>query len=303
MNTICRRSFLRGAIAAPAVAGLAGVARSAAAGETPAPSGPPRLKLSILSYSFRGLLGEGKMDVFGYLETCKYRFGVDAADIWTGFLPSRDEPYLKKVRDALDEREMVLADLCVDGAHVWEDKAEDREKNHRAALEWLNAAAILGARFMRTDAGGRADTWTDEQFAHIVERYREYARFAQDHGFRVGAENHWGTERTWANLKKLYEAVGHPAFRISFHIGSWTGSDAERAAADRAVCPWAGHTHIAWDVCEGPLEEKLANLWNAGYDGYYSVEHHSAANEYRNVAIQLAKVRSVLERLRTGRKS
>jgi len=298
-----RRRFLQGALAAPAAV-LASRAVLGAA-ETPAsppvrPSGPSRPKVSILSYSFRGLLEEGKMDVFGYLETCRYRYGVDLADIWTGFLPSRDEAYLRKVREALDEREMGLADLCVDGAHVWEDKAEDREKNHRAALEWLRAAEILGARFMRVDAGSRAETWTDEQFEHIAGRYREYARFAGDRGFRVGAENHWGPERSWTNLQKLYRAVDHPAFGISCHIGGWSGTDGERDAADREAAPWIAHTHISWDICEGPLEEKLANLWNAGYSGSYSVEHHSARNEYRNVAIQLAKVRAVLERFRTG---
>ena len=39
------------------------------------------MKLSIASYSFHGLLDEGKMDVFGYLETIRYRYGLDAADI------------------------------------------------------------------------------------------------------------------------------------------------------------------------------------------------------------------------------
>jgi len=50
----------------------------------------------------------------------------------------------------------------------------------------------------------------------------------------------------------------------------------------------------------GPLEEKLANLWNVGYQGYYSVEHHSGKDEYVEVAIQLARVREVLEQFRDG---
>jgi predicted dehydrogenase len=48
------------------------------------------VKVSVLSYSFRDLLAEGKMDIFGYQETCKYRYGLDAADIWNGFLVSTD---------------------------------------------------------------------------------------------------------------------------------------------------------------------------------------------------------------------
>jgi sugar phosphate isomerase/epimerase len=207
---------------------------------------------------------------------------------------------LRKVRQALDEREMELADLCTDGTNVWEDDPALREKNHQNALAHLRAADLLGARFMRLDAGGRQDTWTAEQFDHIVKRFQEYAQFAQDHGFKVGAENHWGAERFWVNLEKLYKAVNHPAFGLSCHLGGWGGTEAERAEADRKVAPWVCHTHIAWNITEGPLEEKLGNLWKAGYPGYYSVEYHAAKDEYTQVAIQLAKVRAVLERFRAA---
>ena len=87
------------------------------------------MRLSVLSYSFRGLLEEGKMDVFGYLETCKYRYNLSIADIWNGFLTSMDEGYLKKVREALEERELVLADLCADNVHIWESDPAKRQKN------------------------------------------------------------------------------------------------------------------------------------------------------------------------------
>jgi sugar phosphate isomerase/epimerase len=257
------------------------------------------MKLSVLSYSFRGLLMEGMMDVFGHLESLKYRYDLDAADLWSGTLASTDEDYLKKVKDALDERELVLADLAVDQANVWEDDAGDRERHHQNALAHLRAAEVLGARFVRIDAGGgRQDAvWTNEQFDHIVLRYKEYAQRAYDGGYKVGAENHWGPEKIWANMKKLHEAVDHAAFGVSCHIGGWGGPDADQA--DQLAAPWVLHTHFPWNITEGPLVEKMTHLRNAGYEGYYSVEHHTAKNEYTEVAVQLAKVRDVLERWRT----
>ena len=283
-----------------AVSGLAAVASQLPAAEAKAGgSRGERLRISVLSYSFRGLLDEGKMDVFGYLESCKYRYGLDAADIWNGFLPSLEEDYLKKVREGLDERGLKLADLAVDQAHVWEDDPEKREKNYRNARAHLDAARILGARFVRFDAGSRDKTWSEEAFDHIVKRYQEYSQYAHDHGFKVGAENHWGPEKIWPNMQKLYKAVDHPAFGVSCHLGGWAGSEEERARADREVAPWVCHTHIPWNITSGPLlVEKLANLWKAGYQGYYSVEHHSGENEYAEVGIQLAAVRGVLEQFR-----
>ena len=258
------------------------------------------MNISILSYSFRGLLQAGQIDIFGYLESCRYRYHLDAADIWNGFLAGTEEDYLKQVRQGLDERDLVLADLCVDQAHIWDAEAETRQGNYQNALAHLRAGEILGARFVRIDAGGRDETWSDEAFDLIVQRYKEYAQFAYDRGFKVGIENHWGPEKQWAQLKRVYEAVDHPGFGVSCHIGGWAGTPEEIDQADRLVAPWVSHTHIAWNICQGPLLDKLKTLWEAGYQGYYSVEHHSAANEYAEVAIQLAQVRDALDRLRAA---
>ena len=96
------------------------------------------MRVSISSYSFHGLLKEGAMDVFGFLESCKHRYGVDAVEIWNGTLGGRmDQEYLRAVRRALDERDLTLANLCVDGAHLWEDEPDAREKNYRSALAYL----------------------------------------------------------------------------------------------------------------------------------------------------------------------
>ena len=46
------------------------------------------MNISIASYAFYGLLKEGAIDLFGYLETCKYRYGMQTADIWNGMLPA-----------------------------------------------------------------------------------------------------------------------------------------------------------------------------------------------------------------------
>jgi len=46
-------------------------------------------KISIASYAFHGLVREGRMNVFGYLETVKCRYGAHA-DIWSGMIDSLD---------------------------------------------------------------------------------------------------------------------------------------------------------------------------------------------------------------------
>lgn len=42
------------------------------------------MNIFIASYSFQEMYKEGKMDVFNYLETTKYRYGLNQADLWKG---------------------------------------------------------------------------------------------------------------------------------------------------------------------------------------------------------------------------
>lgn len=251
------------------------------------------MKITIASFSFHGLLQRGMIDVFGYLETVKYRYHLDAADIWNGMIASYDDDYLYKVREALHERQLVLANLCVDGAHVWEPDPEQREANYRRALDNLRAAEILGAKTVRIDMGGRDLEMTDEQFDYTVRRYREYAERAYDNGYKIGPENHWGCSRVPDNIIRLVEAVDHPAFGILLHFENW---DVEKDVGDAKVAQYAFHTHMAAWV-EPRYEEKIRTLQEAGYDGYWGVEHHSGKNEYAQVAWQLGSVRRILAEL------
>ena len=254
------------------------------------------MRISVASYAFHGLARAGMMDVFGYLETVRYRYGLGSADIWNGMLLSTDEDYMRQVKEALDERELELANLCVDKAHIWEDDPADRERNHHNALAHLRAGALLGAKTVRIDAGSRAEAFTSEQVDLIVARYKEYCEFAGDHGFRVGPENHWGPERTLAGMRAIHDGVDSPAFGVLLHYGNWQGPDAE--GGDALAAPWAMHTHLSWNITEGPTEQHMALLRDAGYQGYWGIEHHTAQNEYTEVAVQVARVRDVLDRWR-----
>lgn len=246
------------------------------------------MNVAIASYAFHGLVRNGAMDLFGYLESCRYRYDLRTADIWNGMLTSTEAPYLAKVKQALTERELELVNLCVDGPHIWEDDPAAREQHYQSALNYLRVAEYLGARTLRIDAGVREEQFTDEQFAWIVKRFREYAQVAHDHGFKVGPENHWGAEVVPENMRRLCEAVDHPGFGVLLHFRDDDG--------DALMAPWAMHTHLSREITEGNLQGSMETLRTAGYKGCWSVEHHSGTNEYSEVAIQLAKVRDVLVR-------
>lgn len=276
------------------------------------------IKLSIASYSFHGLFHEGKMNVFTYLDALKHHFGIQAADLWNGSLESYDRDYLKKIREAMDEKEMVLANFAVDGAHIWETDPDIRSWNYRYAVKSLETAVLLGAQTVRIDLGSgdprhQCGIWhphpdlfernrkasslpndhpswnycrfSQEQLEHIVKRCREYASIASEYGIKIGPENHWGPERVVSNMKEVIEAVNSPSFGMLLHIGNWVGKGS--AEGDSIMAPLAFHTHFSAGITGRLLEERVRMMVNAGYQGYWGVEHHSGIDEWTRTENQM----------------
>lgn len=252
-----------------------------------------KFPVSIASYSFHGMLSEGRLDVFGYLELLASRYHAAYADIWSGFLPTLDADFLKRIRQEMDRRGLTLANLCVDGPHLWEDDPEVRKNHDALALEYIKAGIILGARTIRIDMGCREDDLSEEAFDYIVQHYRKYAQICYDEGMRIGPENHWGASRRPCNLKRVLEAVNHPGYGHLLHFENFKE---ERDLGYDTVIPAAMHTHIA-DNAILSAKDIIRRLAAAGYKGTYSIEHGSGRLELERVEWQLASVRCLLAEL------
>ncbi len=252
------------------------------------------MQISIASYSFHGLVESGQMNVFGYLESCRYRYNVHVADLWNGLLgktPDQqlDPAHIAAVRAGMDERGMTCVNFHVDGCHIWEDDAAARDAHHQLALRYLKAAEQLGAKTFRIDTGGRAATWNSEQFDLIVTRMREYAHLAAGFGCRVGPEVHWGTELYLGEMERLAVTVDSPAYGILMHFKEF--KDATAAEAERRLAKYVYHTHVDAQTTDTRLNQVIETLVDAGYKGFWGVEHHSGQEEYKHVERQLAKLR------------
>ena len=253
------------------------------------------MKVSIATYAYHGLLAEGVMDVFGCMETVRFRHDLRAIDIWNGFTPDDvafDPDFQAKVRRGLIERELIHANYCVDGCHVWWDSADDRDAARETAFKQLQTGVAMGAQTIRIDCGGEGTEWTSEQFDTIVETMQQFAQFAHDHGIKAGPESHWGAELVPDNMQRLAQAVDHPGFGILIHVGHWENATADEG--DSRLAPWCMHTHVDAQTTETRLAEAIEILSAAGYDGYWGVEHHTGRNEYAEVAYQVAAVQRTL---------
>jgi len=254
----------------------------------------PEFKTAIASYSFHGLLGQGKCDVFNYLNMLRYRYNISNADIWTGFIPTLDEDFIAKVKDTLDRNGLSLANLCVDGPHVWVDDPEKREAHRLQMLEYIKAADKLGAKTIRIDFGGtEGHTMPEEAFEYIVKTYREYCGICYDLGMKIGPENHWGWDRVPEYLEKVKNAVDHPAYGHLYHLRNFYD---EPEKGEALAISYAMHTHI--HAGSMPYaKEVIRRLALSGYEGVYSAEHHSGKLECERVEWQIATVRGLIAEL------
>ena len=270
------------------------------------------MKVSVASYSFHGMINAGEMDVFSYLDLLKYRYHVDYADIWTeGCLKTLDVEFLKRIRKAMDERGLTLANLCVDGPYVWCDDPEERAAHKASMLEYLRAAEILGAKTVRIDFGVDGEgmktafrrrnaapeevyTMSEEAFTYLADTYREYCGIVSNFGAKIGPENHWGWDRIPAYLRKVYDAVDHPAYGHLYHLSNFY-DDPE---GGEAFCiEHAMHTHFHANSMPYAIDV-ARKLYQSGYQGTYGVEHHSGKLEPQRVEWQLASLREILAEIR-----
>ncbi|GAA3405934.1 hypothetical protein GCM10020370_31010 [Paenibacillus hodogayensis] len=258
------------------------------------------MDISLGAFSFWGEISAGRMNVFGYLETVKHRYGLETVDLWNGLYEERSEyvwtpandEVLHDIRAALEERRLRLSNIAIDRAHVWEPDEQVRAALKSNALRQIRAAHLLKAKTIRIDACYRnTETMTEDAFAYTVDTFREYAELAASCGMRVGPENHMGqsTDARW--MKRLAEAVDHPAFGILLHLGRWK----EGSGGDGDVAAHAYHIHVdIRTLNERSLPEKAHLLLADGYAGDWAVEYNPSANPYDEIGWALADVQKTV---------
>ena len=242
------------------------------------------MQVGVCSYSFHRLLGAGRQDVFGYITACR-ELGCTQLDPWNSHLPvvaegagplSDDEKqYLVRVREAADAAGLPFCTFAVDGAHVYEPTAEARAANRDKALRHLDAAAILGARQIRIDAGG-PDELTPDVLEVIQAGYRDLIDRAAPRGIHVVVENHRGSTRHPEHLVRLLENV--PGLGLLFDSQNWLPG--MREVAWRRCAPYAVAVHVKtfkWDGQGNELSDvdaagAIEALKACGYKGVWGIE-------------------------------
>lgn len=214
------------------------------------------------------------------------RFGVSQVEFWSNHFESLESDYLQRLRGALQAAGSTLVNVQVDADYnLAAADAERRRTSIATALQWVDAAAFLGAQAVRVNPG-------NGPIEHAIASLSEVNAHAKRHGLPLLTENHFGIEMDPDVHLRIREEVDSANVYTLPDFGNY--SDAARFPALEKILPHAWlvsakvvdfnadleHVSYDFDACV-QLCERL------GFKGVYSVEQWSrneADIDYEQVA-------------------
>jgi sugar phosphate isomerase/epimerase len=180
--------------------------------------------VSQSSINYQAEFNSGKMDIFGFMDTCR-ALDLDGLDIHVSQLKSQiDRAYLKQVRRGCLDRGMPIASICVSTEFGRSAEAVPKElEKARVAME---AGMFLGAPILRTFVGSPpTPDKQEEAFRRGVEALRKTAEIGAELGMPVSLQNHSGLTSTGADMLRFHREVNHPNFTLLLDTGHFAGRD------------------------------------------------------------------------------
>ncbi len=207
----------------------------------------------------------------------------------------------RKWLDAMANKQIATGTRC---HHISNDAPreisspdpEKRKAGIAVAKQWLDAAAILGAKSMRVNTGGplvapppvvgdlskglaglpKADE-LQTYLTHAIESYKEMADYGGKVGVKVTIENHWGIAANPTNIRIIIEEVNNPFCEASPDFGNWEYEYLLYHGLN-ALAPYA-HSNVHakyWDRWKDmDVQRNVRIMLNAGYTGVFALEYEA----------------------------
>jgi sugar phosphate isomerase/epimerase len=263
--------------------------------------------------------GEPTLTLLELPARIKAKLGLDAIEICQFHVLENTPSYLGQLKRALDDVGMSLVNMPIDVGNIADPNPTYREEDLAEIEDWMRAAAALGSRMVRVNAGSPlADT--EPPVDVTVASLRRLARFAESQGLQLLIENHGGRSSDPAFLIQLLEAVG-PSLKALLDIGNFEplmsvnmarfqGKEPPKAVdltpqyeAIGKVAPFAGLVHAKtheFDANGRPTDldvvRALRIVRDRGYAGPISIEYEGRRGDcWENAQLTKALVEEAFE--------
>jgi sugar phosphate isomerase/epimerase len=265
----------------------------------------------------------GKLDIPGFVREAK-RAGADGVELLDFFYKDADTER-PLIREALEETGLPVPIFSVGQNFAKTDPAA-REAELQKIRRGVDEAGLFGAGVIRVFAGDVAEGITfDQARGWIVEGLAEASKYAAQHGKKLALENHGSLAGRGDQVLGLIQDVrslsGVDALGANPDTGNFILVNQASHEAVAQVAPYAnmvhfkdfvrepeGHEGFAYQALDGSrfvgtavgegqvdLGQCIANLKNAGFDGWLSVEYEGEEDPFTAVPRSIQNARRFLD--------
>jgi sugar phosphate isomerase/epimerase len=270
MNNITRRNFVEKTM----TIGAAGVvAPSVISSEFYAAT--PRLVKDDISLAQWALVDEvksGKWKTLDFAKVARNDFGLNGIEFVNTLFEVVTEGYMKKLKKNAEDNGVTMVLIMVDdegdGCGATKEERRQFEINHR---KWIDAAAYLGCKAIRTNCRGPENADKKEALKWAAESYRMLLEYAVPAKISVLIENHGGVSNDADWMVSLMKEVDNLYFGT---YPDWRRPADNFDNVDYLIkmLPYAGGMSYRNQPTE-ELSAKMIKLSkDGGYRGWYGIE-------------------------------
>jgi L-ribulose-5-phosphate 3-epimerase len=245
--------------------------------------------LACETYSFRELIGAGKLDMLTIPAFYKEQ-GIKGISYNDMFFRNPDDAYINQVKAAAAKADRVITCYVIEGNLAMADEAK-RHQQIEADKQKMRIAARLGAPVVRINVGatGKQENADDTVgVERVIAAFKELLPLARELNLKISIENHGGVSKSAANIIKIIKGTDPKWVGSLVDFGNFpAGVRYEEIAA---VAPYAFVTHVKIDEFDELGEAKsydfprvLGMLKKHKYQGPISIEYEGKEDPIEGV--------------------
>jgi sugar phosphate isomerase/epimerase len=243
------------------------------------------------------------LDLLDFPRQARDRVGVRQVELCQMHIPTSDPEYLGQLKLALQTAEVEVLAMPIDVGNISVADERHREDDLAEIERWIDVAADLGAKMVRTNASAPMSQEALGPIEATIASYRRLSDRAAARGLQMTIENHGGITRDPEVIVEIVEAVGPGRLKVCLDNGNFDPVMSLREppsqplditpllAGIRRIAPYAAIVHaktthfddtgrhVGWDP-----EVALRAVKESGYAGPISIEYGGGGpDEWTNV--------------------
>jgi sugar phosphate isomerase/epimerase len=285
MKSITRRNFVERS----AIMGAAGLAAPSILIREAMEATPREIKddISLAQWALVDEVRAGKWKTLDFAKVARNDFGLNGIEFVNTLFEVTTEGYLRRLKtNAADNgvtNVLIMVDDEGDGCSPTMKERRQFEINHR---KWIDAAAYLGCKAIRTNCRGPQNVDKQEALKYAVETYQMMMEYAVPAKISVLIENHGGVSNDADWMVSLLKAVDN------LYFGSYPDWRAPSDTFDNVdylakMLPYSGGMSYRNQPTEELTAKMIKMAKDAGYRGWYGIE--SSGREEIKKGITLLK--------------